>query len=47
MGVGRIFSGGAIVDFSRGTQKDFSRSGAEIDKISFHPLETKKPTLFC
>jgi len=44
MDVGRIFaSGGGIVDFSRGSKKDF-RGGS--GKISFYPPATKKTTFF-
>ena len=42
MGVGRIFPGGALVDFS----KRFSLRGGKSGEICFLPLETKKTTFF-
>ena len=44
MGVGKIFPGGTIVDFSMGRWKDFSR-GVQNGEISFYPPEAKK-TIF-
>jgi len=41
----RFFSRGGKVDFSWRRQKYFS-SGGKSDKISFHPLKTKKTTFF-
>jgi len=46
MGVGRIFSRWEpIADFSRGSQKDFSR-GTKSGEILFYPLESKKTIYF-
>jgi len=42
MGVGRIFSRGALGDFSK-----IFLGGAKSGKICFFPLETKKATIFC
>jgi len=39
-----FFSGGAIVEFSCGSKKDFPGGGPKVVKISFCPLETKKTT---
>jgi len=35
----------AIMDFSRGSQKDLS-SGSQQGEISFYPLESKRTTIF-
>jgi len=40
-----FFRGGPIVDFFRGSQKDFSRGDPESGEILFFFLETKKTTL--
>ena len=41
-----FFPGGAVVDFSRGIQIEFSRRG-KSGETSFHPFETNKTTFLC
>jgi len=43
MGVGKIFSGGAISGFFQ----TFFWGGAKVVKFLYFPLETKKITFFC
>jgi len=45
MGVGRIFSKGEIVDFSRGNQTDFS-VGTKVENFHFTHSQQRKQPIF-